>query len=182
MCPSIPSTGPTTIPPANPWRPMRADDLDRVVAVAAQLHPDYPERRDVLDERRRLCPSGCLILPDARGNPGGYVLSHPGRIASPPALDTYLHTLPEQPDCWYIHDIAILPALRGQGATRDALQIVTGRARQHGLHWLALMATPAARGLWTHLGFTPIADIPPHIAATYGSEACPMRRPLSPGT
>ncbi|KAB8124175.1 GNAT family N-acetyltransferase [Komagataeibacter medellinensis] len=176
---SIPPPATRTDPLLPEWRPMDAGDLKAVVALAGQLHPGCPERTDVLDERRRLCPEGCLILPDAQGKAGGYMLSHPWRMATPPALDTYLHHLPARPDCWYLHDIAILPALRGRGATHAALQIMTRLACARALRWLALVATEGAGPVWAHLGFTPTPGIPPAITATYGADACPMRRGLT---
>ncbi|GAB6967577.1 GNAT family N-acetyltransferase [Komagataeibacter kakiaceti JCM 25156] len=162
------------------WRAMRARDLPAVSALAGRLHPACPERPAILEERYRLCPQGCLILPDPTGNVGGYVLSHPWRMASPPALDTYLHRLPDAADCWYLHDIAIVPPLRGRGDTHAALRILTRHARRLGISWLALMAAEGARTVWAHLGFTPMADIPPRVTESYGADACPMRRAISP--
>ncbi|MCE2565598.1 GNAT family N-acetyltransferase [Komagataeibacter sp. FNDCF1] len=180
--PTVPShTGCTDAAPAVPsWRPMRADDMAGVVALAARLHPLCPEREAVLDERRRLCPEGCLVLPDARDMVGGYMLSHPWRMACPPALDTCLDHLPGRPDCWYLHDIAILPALRGRGATRAALQIMTRAAHALGMDWLALVATEGAGPVWAHLGFVPTPGISTAIIATYGADARAMRRAIAP--
>lgn len=166
-------------PQSGTWRRMGAQDLPAVMALATAMHPGCPERPDVLDERRRLCPAGCLILPDAQGKPGGYVLSHPWRMARPPALDTYLRHLPVRADCWYLHDIAISPALRGRGAMHAALRILTRHARQNTLRWMTLMAAEGARPVWTHMGFEPMPDIPADITATYGADACPMRRAIS---
>ncbi|MHC0614549.1 GNAT family N-acetyltransferase [Komagataeibacter oboediens] len=173
---SLPTSPPGS--PAGPWRPMQAHDLPAVMALATAMHPGCPERADVLDERRRLCPSGCLILPDAQGRPGGYVLSHPWRAACPPTLDTYLHRLPGQADCWYLHDIAITPSLRGHGAMHAALRILTRHALNHGMNQITLMAAEGARPVWTHMGFTPMHGIPPDITATYGADACPMHRAI----
>ncbi|MCE2575952.1 GNAT family N-acetyltransferase [Komagataeibacter sp. FNDCR2] len=162
------------------WRPMEARDLPAVSALAERLHPACPERPAILEERHSLCPPGCLILPGPTGGVGGYVLSHPWRMASPPALDTYLRRLPEAADCWYLHDIAILPSLRGRGDTHAALGLMAAQARRQGISWLALMAAEGARAVWAHLGFTPMADIPPQVTRSYGADACPMRRAISP--
>lgn len=167
-------------PLSGQWRPMQAEDLPAVEALAARLHPGCPERRTVLEERQTLCPAGCLVLPDPAAGVGGYVLSHPWRMASPPALDTYLRHLPERADCWYLHDIAIAPHLRGRGDMHAALRIMTAQARRQGVAWLALMAAEGARTIWAHMGFTPIADIPPHVTRSYGPDACPMRRAIPP--
>lgn len=176
MDPAIPRSTTTHGPLLPAWRPLRVADLGAVMTLADRLHPACPERMDVLAERHRLCPEGCLIMPDAQGTAGGYLLSHPWRMGTPPALDTYLGHLPERPDCWYLHDIALLPALRGRGATQAALQIMTRLACARGIRWLALVATEGAGPVWTHLGFAPMPGISPAITATYGADACPMRR------
>lgn len=96
------------------WRAMRADDIPQVVHVADQIHPDLPEGDFVFAERVRLFPEGCLVL--ARGSRVlGYAVSHPIRYAQPPALDSLLGEIPADADQYYIHDVAILPELRGQG-------------------------------------------------------------------
>lgn len=96
------------------WRAMTADDIPQVVHVADQIHPDLPEGDFVFAERVRLFPEGCLVL--ARGSRVlGYAVSHPIRYAQPPALGSLLGEIPADADQYYIHDVAILPELRGQG-------------------------------------------------------------------
>ncbi|AQU87466.1 GNAT family N-acetyltransferase [Komagataeibacter nataicola] len=165
-------------PPRASWAPMQPGHLPQVVALAARMHPGCPERAEVLDERRSLCPTGCMVLIEENGPVRGYMLSHPWRMARPPLLDTHLGRLPARPDCWYLHDIAIDPALRGQGHAHAALRHLGAQARLCGVPWLALMAAEGARPLWAHLGFEPMPDVPAAITASYGADACPMRRAL----
>jgi GNAT superfamily N-acetyltransferase len=138
-----------------PWRAMRADDLPAVMDLAAHIHPDYPEGGAVFAERLALCPAGCLVLPAAEGLQG-YVLSHPWRAEAPPALDSALGALPARPDCWYLHDIALLPRARGRGAAAAALALIGRRAAQAGLPRIVLIATDGARAYWHRAGFTPL--------------------------
>jgi len=44
------------------WRAMSACDLDAVVALAARIHVDHPERGEVLAEKLTLFPDGCFTL------------------------------------------------------------------------------------------------------------------------
>ncbi|WP_242621875.1 GNAT family N-acetyltransferase [Komagataeibacter xylinus] len=162
--------------PSASWAPMQPGHLPAVAALAARMHPGCPERAEVLDERRSLCPAGCQVLVKPDGQVRGYMLSHPWHMAHPPALDTLLGRLPARPDCWYLHDIAIDPALRGQGHAHAALRHLGAQARLHGVKWLALMAAEGARALWAHLGFAPIPEVPAAITVSYGADACPMRR------
>src|SRR5690348_15255890 len=41
------------------WRPMSADDLSAVHALSMRVHPNHPERAEVLAEKFRLFPRGC---------------------------------------------------------------------------------------------------------------------------
>lgn len=155
---------------------MRPEDLPAVLDIAARVHPAYPEGEAVFTERLALCPAGCLVLDSGTG-PEAYVLSHPWRIAAPPALNCALGALPTRPDCWYLHDIALLPHLRGQGAARAALAILAERAAQAGLSRIALIATGSAGTYWLRAGFTPI-DQPEAAAilASYDPQARLMTR------
>jgi len=78
------------------WRPMRTTDIADVIAIAATVHPGYPERDEVLEERLILYPEGCFILQDAEGV-AGYILSHPWLYGNQTKLDQCLGALPEKP-------------------------------------------------------------------------------------
>jgi ribosomal protein S18 acetylase RimI-like enzyme len=64
-----------------------------------------------------------------------------------------------------IHDLAVIPDLRGQGIGRALLEAVEARARQHGCCKLTLEVQDdnrRARGLYDHFGFADykVADSP----------------------
>lgn len=136
------------------WRAMEATDLDRVMAIAEIVHPDYPEDRAVFAERLALYPEGCAMA-EADGLGIGYIVMHPGRLGVPPPLDSPLGTLPEAPDCLYLHDVALLPAARGLGLGVAALERMDALAVRQGFRWLALTSTPGARAFWDAQGFVP---------------------------
>ncbi len=141
------------------WRPMEQADLDRVMAIAEVVHPDYPEDRAVFAERLALYPDGCAMA-EQTGAEGdvtciGYIVLHPGRLGVPPPLDSPLGTLPDSPDCLYLHDVALLPAARGLGLGAAALERMNALAARQGFRWLALTSTPGARAFWDAQGFLP---------------------------
>ncbi|KAK0744241.1 acyl-CoA N-acyltransferase [Schizothecium vesticola] len=103
------------------WRAMIADDIPQVAQVADQIHPNLPEGDFVFSERIRLFPEGCLILSQG-SRVLGYAVSHPIRHAQPPALDSLLGEIPTDADQYYIHDVAILPELRGQGHATEGIR------------------------------------------------------------
>jgi ribosomal protein S18 acetylase RimI-like enzyme len=100
---------------------MTADDIPQVAQVADQNHPDLPEGDVVFSERVRLFPEGCLILSQG-SRVLGYAVSHPIRHAQPPALDSLLGEIPADTDQYYIHDVAVLPEVRGQGHAEEGIR------------------------------------------------------------
>jgi ribosomal protein S18 acetylase RimI-like enzyme len=138
------------------WRPMSAADLPPVLAIAEEVHPAFPEEADVFAERLRLYAAGCLVF-HAGENIAGYVVSHPWRAMDPPALNSRLGMLPDDPETYYIHDIALLPGLRGAGAAALAIALVLARAGKEKLATVSLVAVNDSAGFWRRHGFGPIA-------------------------
>lgn len=158
------------------WRPARISDVGAIVAIAARLHPDLPERPEVLAEKVQLYPAGCRVLV-AGDTIGGYGLAYPWKQHQIPPLDGLLERLPENADCLYVHDVAVLPDRRG-GVTREYIAAVAELARASGVTMLALVSVYATRPLWEHLGFRPVtADAALRaMLASYGEGATYMLR------
>lgn len=136
------------------WRLMTPDDLGHVTALAATVHPDYPEETLIFAERLRLAPTGCLSLM-VGGQLCGYLISHPWRGLLSPPLNTLLGALPTPADRWYIHDLALAPHARGKGYAQTAIAQAQNAARQAGLDTLTLTSTRHALQFWARQGFTP---------------------------
>ncbi|WP_040619379.1 GNAT family N-acetyltransferase [Rhodovulum sp. PH10] len=131
---------------ASIWRPMAADDLAAVTAVAAAVHAAYPEDASVFAERMTLAPDGCRVL--WRGSRiVGYVLSHPW-TGLPPALNTRLEKLPEAPTTWYLHDLALLPEVRGTGAAGTVVRDLCAHAASKNFATMTLVAVGGSAPFW----------------------------------
>ena len=153
------------------WRAMTAADLDRLLAIADIVHPDYPEDRSVFEERLALYPAGCRVA-ECRGEVIGYGVMHPGKLGFPPPLAAV---------CSYLHDIALLPDARRTGLGAAVLDYAHGLAAREGWRWLALTSTPGARSYWDRVGFTPYRDGGPALAAkleSYGGGMSYMTAPV----
>ena len=164
------------------WRPARVSDLPAVSKIAAQIHPDLPERPEVLAEKMRLYPDGCRVLAADDGIVG-YGLAHPWMQHRIPPLDGFLEQLPGDADCLYLHDVAVMPDYRG-GAARDYVVAIEELARASGIAMLALVSVYATRSLWERLGFRPVtanAELRAKLAS-YGDSATYMRRDLTAHT
>jgi hypothetical protein len=98
---------------------MTVKDIDGLLRVGDEVHPELPEGAHVFTERVQLFPQGCLVLA-ADDEVCGYAISHPIRSRQPPALDSLLGEIPGDADQYYIHDVAILSKVRGR-ATRQTV-------------------------------------------------------------
>jgi ribosomal protein S18 acetylase RimI-like enzyme len=145
---------------------MSPDDLPRVLAIAARVHESYPEDAAVFAERLRLYPAGCHVH-EAGGRLLGYVLSHPWRDREPPALNSLLGALPASPATYYIHDLALLPEARGQGAGSAITEALVAQARMAGLLSVSLVAVHGPAEFWRRHGFGTVDD--PALAETLRS-------------
>lgn len=153
---------------------MRAGDRTAVAAIADAVHPAYPEDVTVFDERLRLYPAGCLVFAGGDGLLG-YAVSHPWRSGAPPHLNARLGALPQAPDTFYLHDVALLPALRGRGAASDVVARLTRQARAERLPTISLVAVNGSAGFWRRFGFRPMDA--PALAdklRSYGADAAFM--------
>lgn len=148
------------------WRPMTKADLAAAKAIADRVHTDHPEDEAVFADRLRIHPEGCLVA-EADGGLAAYLLSHPWRAFSPPALNTVLGTLPEAPDTYYIHDIALLPAMRGTGAAAAVVEDMAQHAKTLGLPTMSLVAVGNSAGFWRSRGFRQFEE--PAFAGTIAS-------------
>jgi ribosomal protein S18 acetylase RimI-like enzyme len=161
------------------WRLAAASDLAAISAIAARLHPDLPESPAVLAEKMRLYPGGCRVLV-AGDRIVGYGLAHPWMQRRIPPLDSRLGQLPRDPDCIYVHDLAVLPGFRG-GIARDYVATTAELACGSNMPALALVSVYATQTLWQRYGFRPVAADAELRAklASYGDGATYMLRDLT---
>ena len=172
-------------PPEHPlprlnWRAMTAADLDGVIAVAAEAFPNHFEERACYAERLDLYPQGCRVLTDEAGGVRGYVFAYPWSAAAAPPLNVLIGSLPADAGVFYLHDLALLRAVRGGGHAKAAVEAVVEMARDGGWPALSLVAINDAAPFWEGRGFE-VAD-PPGMAeklASYGADARYMVRRLT---
>ncbi|WP_244488955.1 GNAT family N-acetyltransferase [Devosia sp. Root635] len=134
------------------WRAMTTLDLPAIEAIAALVHPAFPEDMDVFVERLRLYPDGARLL-ELDGLPSGYIFSHPWRFGALPALNSLLGVLPDHADTYYLHDLALLPAARGTGAAAMIVGDILRHARAEGFPNASLVAVNGSLPFWYKHGF-----------------------------
>ena len=149
---------------------MRPGDIGAAAELANAVHLSYPEDPAVIADRIGLYPRGCFVLEDG-ATLKGHLVSHPWIRRSLPALNASLGSLPAAPDCYYLHDLTILEAARGQGHALSAVDLVVEEARACGLDTILLIAVGDAHGYWERVGFEPWSGHRVDPAKGYGPEA-----------
>ncbi|MGY8663077.1 GNAT family N-acetyltransferase [Bradyrhizobium sp. UFLA05-109] len=161
------------------WRRAGPSDLPAIIAIAAALHPNLPERADVLAEKMSLFPEGCRVL-IAGDDVFGYGIAHPWTLHQIPPLDDFLQGLPPAPDCLYLHDVAVMPASRGSRIATSYIETLARLARTNGIEHLALVSVYDTSPFWGRHDFRVIApDAALRVKlASYGDSARYMVRDL----
>ncbi len=147
------------------WRPALHGDLQTIVGLADVIHPAYPESPGTFASRMALHGSG-VWLAMSGGVAAGYAIGHPWRGAAP-LLDLRLDAIPDQPDRYWIHDLALLPSARGAGLGRAGVALLRADAAAAGLCRLSLIAVGASASFWRRAGFA--ADPGLAVPDCYGS-------------
>jgi GNAT superfamily N-acetyltransferase len=156
------------------WRAMLDTDLPTVTAIAAEVHPDYPESPAVFAERLRLFAQGCLIAVDVNGTALGYAIAHPAVLGQPPALNSLLDGLSPQADSLYLHDVALTAGTRRSGLGGALVEYIRELTAAHGFACAALMAVNDSAAYWQQRGFMPYEHVDAALAkkiASYDSDA-----------
>jgi hypothetical protein len=163
------------------WRAMTANDLAEVQRISDLLHPDYPERDDVVAEKLMLSPATHFMAVDESGVARGYAVSYPWIANDMPQLDVFIRKLPDKPEVLYIHDVALLPSARGGPLVPDLLQRLSKVGREQGLSGFTLAAMYGSEAAWFQRGFWRVEARGKLVdqLAPYGP-AVFMSRPLDP--
>jgi ribosomal protein S18 acetylase RimI-like enzyme len=84
----------------------------------------------------------------------GYVISHPIRRLQPPALNSLLGKIASDADQYYIHDLAILPQLRGRGLAQECMIKLFAIAERYPT--TCLISVYGTERFWGRFGFVPV--------------------------
>jgi GNAT superfamily N-acetyltransferase len=158
---------------------MKPEDLPDVDRIQTRAYDKaFVEDLAVFADRLRRYPEGCAMCVADR-EAVGYLFSHPGRLASPPALNRRLANDDgaTNDDCYFIHDIAVLPSHRGIGVARRLIEHALRVALKRGLTLVTLVSVQGSRGYWERRGFQPVVgpeETLNHVRESYGDAACYM--------
>ena len=120
---------------------MENTDIDTVVNIAQSTWGvEYYESPEVFQQRLDWWPAGCWMYEN-----NGYLISHPSQVRYPPKLNRFLKY--DYTDCYHIHDINLLPEIRGQGIAEQIL------SRFYDWPVVTLVAANNTESYWANKGF-----------------------------
>lgn len=167
----------TLIQAKTSWHELSVNNIRSLTCVADKIHPDLPESDEVFAERVKLFPEGCLGLVEGKGNElCGYIISHPIKRLEPPALNSLLGEIAPNADQYYIHDLAILPKLRGGGLAQECIIKLFAIAKRYPT--TCLISIYGTEQFWSRFGFVPVQidDVLKKKLLDYGDDATYLER------
>lgn len=160
---------------------MLSTDMGRVLVIQDTCYTDIvPESRQSLEAKLQASPSTCFVA-CVDNQLVGYLVSVPWRLAAPPELNAPECSLPEVPDCLYLHDLAVFPAARRTGAGQALVNTFMQCLSKLELRHASLIAIQASMAYWQRHGFQPVAPDEALRAklAGYGKEVTYMEYSMS---
>lgn len=160
-------------------RSLTASDLPEVMDVQRSAYVDaLLESEASFASKLRLPGSGALGAFED-GALSGYLFCHPWTVGTVVPLNASDLTLPNAPDCLYIHDLAVRADRRGRGLGDRLVIEALGLAERSGLKACALVAVQVSRPFWERHGFRARSELEYGVRAVYmvrGREQLPSRQ------
>jgi ribosomal protein S18 acetylase RimI-like enzyme len=136
-------------------QPLTIDDLPAINALEADAYEPALHESDASFRRLiELFPEGALGAFDANGL-CGYAIGVPLRAGDTLTLREPLARIPDQPDTFYIHDLAIAARCRGRGLGRVLAERLIAVGRHRGFRRFELVSVQGSHVFWARFGFDP---------------------------
>lgn len=161
-------------------RPLCLADLPGLQAVQRQCYgADLVEGTDVF-ARRLAHPANCSAVIAQDGQVRAYLVAYRSCWGQVTPLHGDFSDHPT-PDTLYLHDLAVLPELGGQGMAARLLHTLWQGAQRRGLQRAALVSVQGSQGFWQHHGYVAYTlqdTAQRERLAAYGRDAVYMMRRL----
>jgi ribosomal protein S18 acetylase RimI-like enzyme len=134
---------------------MLVSDLKDVNRIAGLVWgAEFFESPEVFEEKLQLFPEGCFVYDT--GTVQGYAFSHPWFRMKPPKLNSLLRTFMGA-DLYHIHDISLLPAVRGQGVVNQLMPKLEKYIQRY--KGVSLVGVNNTATIWNRYNFIAIPEV-----------------------
>jgi len=134
-------------------RTMQPSDLAKVVTIQAEAYENhFLESADVIAQRFKLSPQTAWVA-ELDNEVSAYLVAYCYKLGKVnPFNATFVQV--EDPDCLYLHDLALLQMARGTGIATRLIQMAVDFAQYHSLSFVALVSVQSSKEFWQKQGFT----------------------------
>ncbi|QLF95011.1 GNAT family N-acetyltransferase [Pseudomonas sp. ABC1] len=150
---------------------MHAQDIPAVMLIQQACYSaEVLESEAVMQSRQASVSDTCWVAEDMQGV-CAYLFSYRSRLGKVTPLDGELcHA--EDADCLYLHDLAVLPRMAGQGVGPSLVSHALKLARPR-LGHSALVSVQDSQGFWSRQGYRPHGPLPVQQQANLDSYGIP---------
>lgn len=122
--------------------------------------PELWESNESFRRRLKQFPEGCWACVNQKDEAIGYMFSHPWLKDRVVPINCIDFVLPEKPDCFYIHDIAVLPQYRKNGIASVFLEKAKELSRKCGFSEIrGVSVLDSYDNIWQRKGFRVLEEI-----------------------
>lgn len=162
-------------------RRLTAADLDAVMRVQAACYPPALNEERALFARRLAAAPETAWLAESAGTACAYLFCYPSRPGGITPLGGDFSPS-RSATALYLHDLAVAPAVAGQGLGGRLVATAVSTAQRLGLVQASLVAVRDAEKFWQAQGFQRAGELTAEqqaLLAGYGPAAVYMQRPLA---
>jgi ribosomal protein S18 acetylase RimI-like enzyme len=154
-------------------RTINQQDWPQIMAIQQDCYQQItPEPLAVMQSKWHSSPQSCFVV-EYKNQVMAYVLAHPWYQANAPKLDVVLPTI-EQPDCLYIHDMAVSPEAQGLGMANKLVAEIKNAMMSLNFNGIGLIAIQGACAFWQKHQFSQLESLPSSLTDSlnsYGDDA-----------
>ena len=161
-------------------RLMHDPDIPAVLDIQAQAYAnDLLESEAVIRARRASAPRHAWVAEDDQGV-CAYLFAYHSRLGKVTPLDGEFRS-PAQPDCLYLHDLAVARRAAGRRIGPALVREALGQARQQQLRFSALVSVQDSQAFWNRMGYAEHQPDPEHAAHLHSYQVpatymvCPLQ-------
>jgi GNAT superfamily N-acetyltransferase len=137
-------------------RPMTSAHLHAVLQLQILCYPAcMQEDAEQIAARLRASPNQCWVAEDEAGV-CAYLFGYRSKRGLVTPLNGAFKPDP-QPDCLYLHDLAVAPRAAGRGVGPQLVAAALQQAQSAALPWSALVSVQDSGAFWERQGYRPAA-------------------------
>jgi len=138
------------------FRALTRDDVPGLHRLEAESYlPSLHESDEAFIRLIELFPEGAIGCFDEDGL-CGYAFGVPLIAGSTLELRAPLERIPDDPDTFYVHDVAVAERCRGRGVGRALATRLLDLARERGFTRAELVSVQGSAPFWEKFGFRPV--------------------------